>query len=111
METRFGKLGRLEAEWFCKMISSLLGFNESRKYMTKFLEELGNYSEVPKKKGAPINEGCVRELYEIKEADNSPGTYARIVKERWHTKYQKQNTSRERVAYEIEIKKFFNLQS
>ncbi|VVB80034.1 Uncharacterised protein [uncultured archaeon] len=109
-ETRFGKVGRFEAQLFSAFVSSCVSERERITYVQNFLIEFSNYSDLPRKKGAPRNEGCVLELNGLENLDPlCPEQVARLVKERLHTKYLKPNAKRERLAFIAEINRYFNL--
>lgn len=95
-EGRFVKLGRFEAQLVCFVIDSISEVVR-RDYTVEFLREVERYSILPRKEGTPINEGCVNELDGLENLNvYSPRELARLVKERLHTKYQKQSSKRER---------------
>jgi hypothetical protein len=93
-ETRAGKYGRNLAKWIDYTIASI---PESRRvdYRTRFVDELNNYSLIPRKSGQPANEGCVYELSDLVDVDiHNPENFARLVKEGVHLMYQKQTSAR-----------------
>lgn len=98
-EGRFVKLGRFEAQLVCFVIDSISEVAR-RNYVTEFLREVEKYSVLPRKEGTPLNEGCVNELDGLENLNvYSPIELARLVKERLHTKYQKQSSKRERDSF------------
>ena len=100
-ETRYGKLGRFDAELINKIVNLLyLDEISRRNYKNAFLDEFNKYSNVGRKKWEPLNEGCVWELKEVSVIDiRNPREVARWLKEHQHTKYQKQNVERERKSF------------
>lgn len=100
-ETRYGKLGRLDALVINQILNVLyLDEISMLNYKKVFLDEFNDYSDVGKKKGEPTNEGCVWELKDLKEIDiRNPRELAKWLKEHQHTKYQKQNVKRERLSF------------
>lgn len=109
-ETRFGKLGRFEAQLFCSVVLHTVPEEKRREYLSRFLTEFCNYSDMPRQKGTPRNEGCVLELEGLENLDTScPEQIARLIKERLHTKYLKPNARRERLAFIAEISQYFSL--
>ena len=59
-ETRYGKLGRLDALIINQIIGLLYSDETSKiKYKKSFLNEFNDYLDRGKKKGEPVNEGCV----------------------------------------------------
>jgi len=93
-ETRAGKYGR--------HLGSLVEFvvdsqppEIREQYRDEFLAELENYSFTPRKKGEPVNEGCIHELKEVEVFDvNDPVHLALLAKETLHLMYQKQTSAR-----------------
>jgi len=84
-ESRAAKYGRNFAIWINYTISD----------KNRFVLELKNYSFEPRKKGQPLNHGCVRELEGIDKIDmENPEDLARLVKEGIHLMYQKDTASR-----------------
>lgn len=109
-ETRFGKVGRFEAQLFSTLVLSTVEEDKRMNYLSRFLIEFSRYSDLPRKKGTPINEGCVLELEGLDHLDPScPEQVARLIKERLHTKYLKPNAKRERLAFLAEVDRYFNL--
>lgn len=91
-ETRGGKFGRNYAIVVNHVIDSR-PVNERENYRASFLEELGTYSLEGRKKGAPKNSGCVRELEGLESIDiGDPVQLAKLVKEQMHLMYQKNTT-------------------
>jgi len=101
IEGRYEKLGRFDAEFISQVLNILpLSLTEKEEYRIRFLKEFGDYSVRGRKKGEPVNEGCVRELEEIAGFDIlNPEITARWLKEHQHTKYQKNNVKRERDSF------------
>jgi len=100
-ETRYGKLGRLDASFVNQIINFLYSDESSRQnYKKVFLDEFNNYSDIGRKKGEPVNKGCVWELEDLVDIDIwNPREFAKWLKEHQHTKYQKRNVKRERESF------------
>jgi len=102
-ESRFSRLGRYEAHLVYAFILQI-SETERANYVVAFFQEVKRYSDVPRRKGEPKNVGCVWELNDLDDFDlMNPGHLAKLVKEIWHTKYQKQNAKRERTAFLTEL--------
>jgi hypothetical protein len=98
-ETRAGKYGRFEAAVLNYIIITLPS-SERETYLSRFLREFEKYSDVPRKKGEPRNEGCVHELEGLECLDVlNPEQLARWFKEGQHLKYQKDTVRRERASF------------
>lgn len=64
-------------------------------YRILFLDELAKYSFEARRKGDPINQGCVRELDDIENFDvKNPEHLAKLIKESIHLMYQKGTSKR-----------------
>lgn len=65
--------------------------NKRKRYKSKFIKELKNYSFKTRRKGEPRNEGCVLELEDIIDTFEvkNPEHLARLVKETLHIFYNK----------------------
>jgi len=93
-EGRSEKLGRVLAEYLRRNRPPMQG------YIVRFLEEFANYSDEPRKKGDPVNSGCVHELEGLEGiAANSPEDLARAIKEIAHLMYNKQTAKRFRESF------------
>lgn len=69
--------------------------SERQEYRTLFLKELDSYSFETRRKGDPINEGCIHELAGIVNFDiNNPEHLARLIKEGAHFMYNKYTSKR-----------------
>jgi hypothetical protein len=69
--------------------------NKREDYREKFIDELKKYSFAPRKKGNPMNEGCIRELEDISCLDlNNPEHLAKLLKEGLHLMYQKETSKK-----------------
>jgi len=91
-ETRAGKFGRNFAVFIDWALTKPEPVSDS--YRRRFLVEMQSYSTVPRKEGAPRNEGTVDELEGIDTINpENPGHAARVIKQGLHLMYQK-NTSR-----------------
>lgn len=104
-EGRAAKLGRFEAAVYNYALMHLIR-DFGHDYFDKFMQELGKYSDKPRKRGQPRNEGCVLEL---EGADNpdlcNPTLLAKIIKESWHLRYQKRTSRRERGGFLENLKR------
>jgi hypothetical protein len=97
-ETRPGKYGRNLAIWVNYTISAIPKSCRAE-YRSRFLAELKNYSFAPRRKGTPINSGCIYELESIVACDvTNPEDLAKLVKEGIHLLYQKQTAAKVIVA-------------
>ncbi len=88
-EGRGAKYGRFLAGWVRHTINTI---PEPRReeYKERFIAELKKYSFEPRKKGEPMNSGCVRELDMYDDLDvEDPECLARTLKEGRHLNYQK----------------------
>lgn len=64
-------------------------------YKKDFFKEFGNLSLEKRKKGDPVNSGCVHELDGLETIDlNDPLDLAKLVKESIHLMYQKDTAKR-----------------
>jgi len=93
-ETRATKYGRFLAKMLNQFMHAIP--TEYRwEYKTKFIQELKNYSFETRRKGSPINSGCVKELEQFGEYEHkNPELTARIIKEGIHLMYQKSTAKR-----------------
>ena len=93
-ETRAKKYGRNLATWINYTINTIPELQRGN-YRKRFIWELRKYSFEHRKKGEPINDGCVRELEGIEEIDPiCPKELAKLVKESIHLMYQKQTAAK-----------------
>jgi len=107
-ETRSGKYGRLGAILF-EYILQTIPADRRGEYKVRFLAEFERYSDKPRKKGAPRNEGCVLELEGLEDFDVAcPEHLARWFKEGHHLKYLKPTSRRERDGFLEEMAKDLN---
>ena len=105
METRAGKYGRFGAE-VLKYVVSTLPVSLREGYLARFVAEFNRYSDMPRRKRAPRNDGCVFELDGLDDLHVlNPEELARWWKEGQHLKYQKGTARRERVGFleELEV--------
>ena len=99
METRAGKYGRFGSD-VLKYVIGTLPVSYREEYLSRFLQEFENYSDMPHKKGTPVNEGCVRELDGLDDLDvPNPEEFARWFKEGQHINYQKNTSRNEREGF------------
>jgi len=81
METRAGKYGRFGAV-VLRYIIGTLSVSEREDYLLRFVREFERYSDMPRKKCEPRNDGCVMELDGLDELDVlNPEELARWFKE------------------------------
>ena len=92
MEARTVRYARFLAEFYSCFFELI--DPENKEYKKRFLLELRNYSDVPRKRGEPRNEGCVRELEGIEFDATNPEHAAKLLKEGLHLMYQKQTSKR-----------------
>jgi hypothetical protein len=90
-ETRGGKYGRNLALLVNYTIRTVTQSEKDRQaYRERFVAELKRFSFETRKKGAPVNSGCVRELDGMEEIDmRDPEQLAKLIKEGIHLMYQK----------------------
>ena len=102
-ETRGGEYGRNLALFVDYTIRTIAQSERDRRaYRERFVAELKKFSFETRKKGAPVNSGCVRELDGIDEVDvRNPKQLARLIKEGIHLMYQK-GTARKVMASLLE---------
>jgi len=99
METRAGKYGRFGVS-VLKYVIGTLPVSKREDYLIRFVRGYKQYSDMPRKKGSPRNEGCVYELDELEELDVlNPEEFARWFKEGQHLKYQKGTVRNERSSF------------
>jgi hypothetical protein len=93
-KTRAGRYGKNIGVWIDYTINTLPE-KQRRAYAKKFIEELKTYSTTPRKKGEPMNDGCVHELSDLSCVDvTNPEDLAKLVKENLHMMYQKRTSAK-----------------
>lgn len=108
-ESRAGKLGRFEAAIYNYALMHLIR-DCGRKYFDKFMQELGKYSDKPRKRGQPRHGVCVFELEGVDKPDvRDPTLVAKTIKESWHLRYQKDTSRRERNGFLANLKRSWQL--
>ena len=106
-ESRAEKAGRFLGEYLDYVIDTFPSVIKEE-YRSKFLIELRKYSFLPRKKGAPKNEGCNWELKGLEHLSvHIPEEVARLHKELMHLTYLKATTSRRIMKG---LLKYFNIE-
>jgi hypothetical protein len=98
-ESRAAKYGRLGAV-VLRYVVRTIPVSDRKEYLERFVKEFESYSDIPRRKGEPKNEGCVMELDGLDDLDiRNPEEFARWFKEGQHLKYQKNTARNERQGF------------
>ena len=93
-ESRGAKYGRNLALWVRHTIDTVPE-DERDSYRSRLIEELRRYSFQTRKKGQPLNKGCVYELAGMDDIDvEDPCDLGKLIKEGVHLMYQKSTAAK-----------------